>query len=303
MRGHGMTYLGKNDPLFDAVKKMVMETGNPSIARIQRKFLIGYSRVAAMISALADEGICIQNEQEMPATPPSDSRTGSVESHHPPVIKVMGVGGCGLNAINYMVEKGIPGVEFIAISPDTNELARSKADQTLYLPCMQEMSPAKLTVTISDKDRRNINALITGADILFVVAGMGGSTGTSIAPRVAKIARALGILTVSVVSTPFSHEGIRPHRANQGIQELAEHTDALIIVPNAMLLTGVDQRVSDVFAAANDLMHIAVSGIAECVSGESLIGLDIADLRMIFSDAGMVALGTARASGSCQGCL
>lgn len=295
-----MTYLGKDDPLFAAVKQMVAETGKSSISRIQRKFLIGHSRVVAMLSALADEGVIMRNELDMHDILHSDNRTAKDETHRPPIIRVMGIGGCGINAINRMVEKGIRGAEFIAISPDTSELARSKADQMLYLSCSQDVTPEQLVITISNMDRRNLKALIAGADILFVVAGMGGCTGTGIAPIAANIARELGILNIAVVTTPLPFEGDRPHLAEQGVRKLSGCTDALILVPNEMLQTGTGQHLSDLYAAANNWMHVAISGITEPVSGDNLIGLDVTDLRMIFSDAGTVTLGTASTSGAAR---
>jgi cell division protein FtsZ len=198
---------------------------------------------------------------------------------------VLGIGGCGISAINRMIEKGIQGAEFCAISSDVQELARCKTDQRLHLFCTQ-------------KRRNQIRALIFGADIVLIVTGMGGDTGTCIAPIAAEIARELGILNVAIVSTPFRHEGNRPHHADQGIQALSKHADALIVIPNAMLLTEADMRVPDVFAAANRLMHTAASGIAESISGESLICVDMADLHMIFANAGRIAMGTADASGA-----
>lgn len=218
------------------------------------------------------------------------------------VIKIIGIGGGGINAINQMIEIGIRGAEFIAISSDTQELARSKTDHRLYLASAEKMPPAiglsALIIAISEDDRARIKALISGADIIFIVAGMGGGSGTSIASIAAKISRDLEILTIGVVSMPCLYEGNRTRRADQGINELTEHADALVIVPNAMLVTEADMCVSDVFIAANHLMYAVVSGIAESVSDENLICLDIADLRMVFADAGMVAIGTANASGA-----
>lgn len=221
------------------------------------------------------------------------------DSFQPPVIKVIGIGGGGINAINCMIENGIPGAEFIAIDSDTQELARSnKTVQRLHLSCKQEMPPARLIVTISDEGREHLKALIAGTDIVFIVAGMGSNTGTSIAPIAAEIARDMDILTIAVVSTPFLFEGNRQRRANQGIQELSEHADTLIVIPNAKILTKADMRISDAFFAATHLMHMAVTGIAESVSDKNLICLNIDDLRMIFADAGMVAMGMSRESGA-----
>lgn len=223
------------------------------------------------------------------------------ETLHPLVIKVIGIGGCGINAINCMIENGIRGVEYIAVSYDIQELSRSKTNQSLHLASAQKVPPAiglsALSITISESDLEQLKGMVSGADIVFIVAGIGSGTGTSIAPITAKIARELGILTIAVVSMPMSFEGNRTHRAEQGIQELSVHADAFIIVSNAMLMTETHMRVSDVFNAANNLMHKAVAGIAESVSSENLISLDINDLLMIFSDVGMIAMGTANASG------
>ena len=189
------------------------------------------------------------------------------------VIKVIGVGGCGGNAVEHMIRKGVTGVEFIVANTDSQALKQTNARTQLQLG-------ANLTrglgagarpeigrdAAIEDQDR--IAEIIEGADMLFITAGMGGGTGTGAAPVVAEIAKRLGILTVAVVTRPFAFEGKRQKIAQAGIEELQKQVDSLIIIPNDKLIEVLGGKITrlEAYAAANDVLHNAVSGIAEIIT-------------------------------------
>jgi cell division protein FtsZ len=220
------------------------------------------------------------------------------------IIKVIGVGGCGGNALEHMIKRGVPGVEFICANTDTQALRRSSASLQVQLGTTQTRglgAGARPEVgreaAMADRDR--LAELIRGADMLFITAGMGGGTGTGAAPVIADIAKSMGILTVAVVTRPFSFEGRRKKVAQDGIEELAQKVDSLIIVPNDKLMQvlGEDVSVLDAYAAANDVLYGAVSGIAEVISNPGLVNVDFADVRTVMSEVGMAMMGSASASG------
>ena len=220
------------------------------------------------------------------------------------VIKVIGVGGCGGNAVEHMIKKGVQGVEFIVANTDSQALKQSGARTQLQLG-------ANLTrglgagarpeigrdAAIEDQDR--IAEIIEGADMLFITAGMGGGTGTGAAPVVAEIAKRLGILTVAVVTRPFTFEGKRQKVAQQGIEELQKQVDSLIIIPNDKLIEVLGGKITrlEAYAAANDVLHNAVSGIAEIITNTGDVNVDFADVRTVMSEVGMAMMGSAIASG------
>ena len=220
------------------------------------------------------------------------------------VIKVIGVGGCGGNAVEHMIKKGVQGVEFVVANTDAQALKQSGARTQLQLG-------ANLTrglgagarpeigrdAAIEDQDR--IAEIIEGADMLFITAGMGGGTGTGAAPVVAEIAKRLGILTVAVVTRPFAFEGRRQKVAQAGIEELQKQVDSLIIIPNDKLIEVLGGKISrlDAYAAANDVLHNAVSGIAEIITNTGDVNVDFADVRTVMSEVGMAMMGSASASG------
>ena len=220
------------------------------------------------------------------------------------VIKVIGVGGCGGNAVEHMIRKGVQGVEFVVANTDAQALKQSGARTQLQLG-------ANLTrglgagarpeigrdAAIEDQDR--IAEIIEGADMLFITAGMGGGTGTGAAPVVAEIAKRLGILTVAVVTRPFAFEGRRQKVAQAGIEELQKQVDSLIIIPNDKLIEVLGGKISrlDAYAAANDVLHNAVSGIAEIITNTGDVNVDFADVRTVMSEVGMAMMGSASASG------
>ncbi|OGS92068.1 MAG: cell division protein FtsZ [Gallionellales bacterium GWA2_60_18] len=220
------------------------------------------------------------------------------------IIKVIGVGGCGSNAVDHMIEQGVQGVEFIVINTDAQALKRSKARTQLQIGANITKglgAGAKPSVgqAAAEEDRERIKEMICGANMVFITAGMGGGTGTGAAPVVAQIARELDILTVAVVTKPFAYEGNRMRFAKAGIDALHEHVDSLIIVPNSKLMEvlGEDVTVPEAFKAANGVLQGAVAGIAEVINVPGLINVDFADVKTVMSENGMAMMGSAIASG------
>jgi len=220
------------------------------------------------------------------------------------VIKVVGVGGCGGNAVDHMINEGVDGVEFICANTDSQALKRNKAKTLLQLgPNVTKGLGAGANPDIGREaameDRERIIELIEGADMLFLTAGMGGGTGTGAAPIVAEAARELGILTVAVVTKPFAFEGKRQKIAQQGLEELCRHVDSLIVIPNDKLMhvLGEDVSMLDALRRANTVLHGAVAGIAEVIKCPGLVNVDFADVRTVMSEMGMAMMGSAVAAG------
>jgi len=221
------------------------------------------------------------------------------------VIKVIGVGGCGGNAVDHMIGRGMTGVEFITINTDAQALRRNRAPVQLQIGNSATKglgAGGKWEVgreaALEDKER--IASLIDGADMLFIAAGMGGGTGTGAAPVVAEVAKDLGILAVAVVTKPFVFEqNKRMRSAEQGLKALSEHVDSLIVIPNEKLIQvlGGGTKLTDAFIAANDVLHSAVSGIAEIISNPGMINVDFADVKTVMSEVGMAMMGSAMAEG------
>ena len=224
---------------------------------------------------------------------------------HQPVLRVAGVGGAGVNAVNRMVEAGVEGVEFIAVNTDLQSLQQSAAHVTLHIGAeitrgLGSGSDPKVghAAAIADDDR--IKSLLKGSDMVFVAAGSGGGTGTGAAPVVARIAHEIGALTVGIVTKPFGFEGTRRARqAEDGVAELAKHVDTLIVIPNNRLLSVLEKGTSmvDAFRVADDVLRQGVQGISDLVTLPGLINLDFADVRTIMSDAGQALLGIGMATG------
>ncbi|NDU85373.1 MAG: cell division protein FtsZ [Ferrovum sp.] len=220
------------------------------------------------------------------------------------VIKVVGVGGCGGNAVAHMVEQGVSGVEFIAMNTDSQALRRSRASQLLQLgEILTKGLGAGANPEVGRQaalaDRERIAEMISGADMLFITAGMGGGTGTGAAPIVAEIAREKGILTVAVVTKPFEFEGRRMKAALEGIEQLSQFVDSLIIIPNEKLLQvlGDDISMLQAYHAANDVLQGAVAGIAEVINCPGMVNVDFADVRTVMSEMGVAMMGSAKAAG------
>jgi len=222
-----------------------------------------------------------------------------------PVIRVVGVGGAGVNAVNRMVEAGVSGVEFLAINTDLQSLQQSTADITLHIgPQLTRGlgagSDPELGRQAAMEEFDRIKTLLKGSDMVFIAAGEGGGTGTGAGPIVARIAREVGALTVGIVTKPFGFEGNRrAATADMGIDALAEEVDTLIIVPNNRLLSVLDKRTSmvDAFKVADDVLRQGVQGISDLVTLPGIINLDFADVRTIMSDAGAALLGIGMGTG------
>ena len=220
------------------------------------------------------------------------------------VIKVIGVGGCGGNAVAHMIEKNVGGVEFICANTDMQALKKSQAKTVLQIgEAMTRGLGAGAKPEVGREaaleDRDAIAELIDGADMLFITAGMGGGTGTGAAPVIAQIAKEMGILTVAVVTKPFSFEGKRTKVASEGLDELSKYVDSLIVIPNEKLMEvlGEDVPFLEAFRAANDVLHNAVSGIAEIINCAGMVNVDFADVRTVMSEMGMAMMGSALATG------
>ncbi len=221
------------------------------------------------------------------------------------VIKVIGVGGGGGNAVAHMVNAGIDGVDFICANTDAQALNSARVRTALQIGCnitkgLGAGADPDVGRQAAMEDRDRIQEVIEGADMLFITAGMGGGTGTGATPVVAQVAKELGILTVAVVTKPFDMEGSkRMLIAEQGISELGKYVDSVITIPNEKLLAvlGGDTTLLDAFRAANEVLQGAVQGIAELITRPGLINVDFADVRTVMAEMGMAMMGSGSASG------
>jgi len=221
------------------------------------------------------------------------------------VIKVVGVGGGGGNAVEHMVAENIDGVEFICANTDAQALKASNAK--IHIQLGDELTKGlgaganpQIGREAAEEDKEHIREILSGADMVFITAGMGGGTGTGAAPVFAEIAKELGILTVAVVTKPFSFEGKqRALAADEGIRRLAEHVDSLITIPNNKLLSVLGKNISllNAFKAANNVLLGAVKGISDLITRPGLINVDFADVRTVMSEMGMAMMGTGVAVG------
>ena len=230
----------------------------------------------------------------------------NIGSEHLAVIKVVGVGGGGTNAVNRMVEAGIKGVEFIAINTDHQALLMSDADKTIHIG--EELTRGlgaganpEVGAQAAEESRAEIRETLASADMVFITAGEGGGTGTGAAPVVAEIARdEIGALTIGIVTKPFSFEGrVRRNQAEQGTDLLGQKVDTLIVIPNDRLLEIVERKTSmlDAFRIADDTLRQGVQGVTDLITIPGLINLDFADIRTVMKDAGTAMMGIGRASG------
>ncbi|MBX3709318.1 MAG: cell division protein FtsZ [Gammaproteobacteria bacterium] len=221
------------------------------------------------------------------------------------VIKVVGIGGGGGNAIEHMMAGHIEGVEFICANTDSQALKNSSANTIIQLGenitrGLGAGANPEVGRRAAEEDREKIRTVLGGSDMVFLAAGMGGGTGTGAAPVFAQIAKELGILTVAVTTKPFSFEGkMRLQTAEQGIANLSQYVDSLITIPNNKLLTVLGKNVTliNAFKAANDVLRGAVQGIAELITRPGLINVDFADVRTVMSEMGMAMMGTGVSSG------
>jgi cell division protein FtsZ len=252
----------------------------------------------------------VDREDYLPGSPrygreePAYEPPGSGEPHQP-VIKVVGVGGAGVNAVNRMVDARIPGVEFMAVNTDLQSLQLCVADVTVHIGDEQTRglgagADPEVGHRSAFEEQDKIKRLLKGSDMVFVAAGAGGGTGSGAAPVVARLAREVGALTVGIVTKPFSFEGSRRGgQADKGIEDLAAEVDTLIVVPNDRLLQVLDQQTSmvEAFQVADDVLRQGVQGISDLVTLPAVINLDFADVRTIMSDAGRALLGIGMAYG------
>lgn len=221
------------------------------------------------------------------------------------VIKVIGVGGGGGNAVAHMVNAGIEGVDFICANTDGQALRHCPAKTTLQLggnitKGLGAGANPEVGKQAAMEDRERLRELLSGADMVFITAGMGGGTGTGAAPVVAQLAKEMGILTVAVVTKPFPFEGRkRLQIALQGIEALSQHVDSLITIPNEKLISELGREITllQAFRSANDVLLGAVQGIADLITRPGLINVDFADVRTVMSEMGMAMMGTGCASG------
>ncbi|MBR4887786.1 MAG: cell division protein FtsZ [Clostridia bacterium] len=223
----------------------------------------------------------------------------------PQVIKVIGVGGGGGNAVNRMATIGIRSVEFICMNTDKQALARSKASQKVQLGEKSTGgrgagSKPEVGAKAAEESRDIIQSALRGADMVFITAGMGGGTGTGAAPIVAKIARELGALTVGIVTKPFAFEGKRRmEQAEKGIAALRENVDSLVVIPNERLKLVSDQRITlaNAFEIADDVLRQGVQSISDLIQVPGIVNLDFEDVKSVMQDAGYAHMGVGRASG------
>ncbi len=225
------------------------------------------------------------------------------------VIKVVGIGGGGTNAVNRMINSGLQGVEFVAVNTDAQALQMCDADQKIHIGekitrGLGAGADPKIGMEAAEENKQEIEAALQGADMVFITAGKGGGTGTGAAPVVAKIARESGALTVGVVTRPFKFEGRRRGTyAEEGIKRLKENVDSLIIIPNDRLLQVADKRTSmmDAFRMADDVLRKGVQGITDLITVPGLINLDFADVRTIMSNSGSALMGIGESSSENRG--
>lgn len=225
------------------------------------------------------------------------------ESHA--VIKVIGVGGAGCNAVNRMIQENVLGVQFVAMNTDAQALGPSLAPRKIKLGMTSTRGlgaggDPTMGAQAAKESEKAITAELEDADMVFITAGMGGGTGTGAAPKVAEIARRLGILTVAVVTRPFLFEGPKRRKAaDEGVNRLAEHVDTLIVVPNDRLLQFVERRTTmqDAFSKADDVLRQGVQGISDIILMPGIINVDFADVRSVMTNAGVALMGMGRGVG------
>jgi cell division protein FtsZ len=245
--------------------------------------------------------------QQVPPPSASDYQWGAPAPQEvgQPQLRVVGVGGGGVNAVNRMIEAEVRGVQFIALNTDRQSLQQSDADVTMQIGGdltrgLGSGSNPELGRSAAMEDYDRVKAMLKGSDMVFITAGEGGGTGTGAAPVVARIARELGALTVGIVTKPFGFEGSRRMQAAEnGILSLQEEVDTLITVPNNRLLTVLDKQTSmvDAFKVADDVLRQGVQGISDLITLPGLINLDFADVRTIMSEAGNALLGIGMGTG------
>ena len=252
----------------------------------------------------ADRGIARLLEP-LPEPPPRLHRAPRADSAYLAVIRVVGVGGAGLNAVNRMIDAGISGVEFVAVNTDLQQLALSDAEIKIHIGReltggLGSGAEPEIGRRAADEAYDQIKRALRGSDMIFVTAGEGGGTGSGAAPVVARIAREIGALTVGIVTMPFRFEGTkRRSQAEQGVHDLRDACDTVIVIPNERLLEVLDKQTSmlDAFKIADDVLRQGVQGICDLITEPGLINVDFADVRTIMDGAGTALMGIGFATG------
>ncbi|MGH2924258.1 MAG: cell division protein FtsZ [Solirubrobacterales bacterium] len=284
---------------------MLEPAKDPAVEEVERRETRSYKVVKEPVQHEGLERLMGGHDPENEARPafgrdePDTARYATVPRSHQAVLRVVGVGGAGVNAVNRMVEAQVPGVEFVAINTDLQSLQTSNADVTLHIGSeltrgLGSGSDPRVGYRAAFEEQDKIKNLLKGSDMVFLAAGAGGGTGTGAAPVVAKLARDVGALTVAAVTKPFGFEDARrAAQAEEGIAALGAEVDTLIVVPNERLLQILERRtsISDAFRVADDVLRQAVQGISDLVMLPGLINLDFADVRTTMIEAGDAILG------------
>jgi cell division protein FtsZ len=264
-------------------------------------------RLRAVFSADIPENIL--DREPPPPTEPTPAPISEAGRVTEPVLRVVGVGGAGVNAVNRMIEAEVEGVEFFAVNTDMQSLEQSAATKRLHIGGdatrgLGSGSNPDLGRAAAHEDYDMLKGALKGSDMVFITAGAGGGTGTGAAPIVARISREVGALTVGIITKPFAFEGARRGEvADRGIEELAGEVDTLIVIPNSRLLSVLDKSTSmvDAFRVADDVLRQGVQGISDLITLPGLINLDFADVRTIMCDAGQALLGIGMGTGERRG--
>ena len=262
-------------------------------------------RLRSVFSSDIPENIMDREPVRAPEPLPAPYAMPSAGQVTEPVLRVVGVGGAGVNAVNRMIEAEVEGVEFVAVNTDTQSLEQSAAHNRLHIGGdttrgLGSGSNPELGRLAALEDYDQMKAMLRGSDMVFITAGAGGGTGTGAAPVVARISREVGALTVGIITKPFSFEGARrSEQADVGVEELAREVDTLIVIPNSRLLTVLDKSTSmvEAFRVADDVLRQGVQGISVLITLPGLINLDFADVRTIMSEAGQALLGIGMGTG------
>ena len=227
------------------------------------------------------------------------------ESSLDPIIKIIGIGGAGCTAINYIIEQGLKGVEYIFIDSDKQSLSQSQASVLLktdieFPDYLASTLDQQVNINARESLQERIKSQILNADLIFIIAGMGGTTETKHSTTVAQIANELNILTVAVITPPFTHDEDRTRCANDGIISLYEYVDSLMIVPNTNTIDGLinDQIELDLIIAANTYIHTAIKSLVEFITEDGVVGIDFSDVCLLLSKSGLTKFSVATASGS-----
>lgn len=256
-------------------------------------FALGHPRIVASVPSSVVEAETAKRDK------PTGQRLAGRDTHCKPVIKMIGVGGFGCNAVNKMPDKRFTGIDYISVDNGPNDLKRNRAENTLDLDCLSgtryffsDYGPdvPQINRNAAMEARGRLTAMLQGADVLFVAVGTGGGTGSGAAPAIAEIARDMGVLTVAFLTTPFASEGrYRKELAEASIESLKPHVDSLIVLPNDRLLgkLGAGASLMDAFMTSTDFFNLAICEVAEAIKSPGLVSDDFAGLRTMMSDSGM----------------